>query len=194
MYQIVHKSKVNIIDDNSYISDISNNNTNDLDSDFNSTTSSFEIIMGVDIFNIIINSFYGNQRFKELKYLINNAIYQLIIMVMDVENRREYGDEFYDVTELVKSYNASMSYLFDIYNEYINIFNIHLHFGLGKIAYNNLVLKNYILPISQRLFSFANTLKNNVSNLHGKVSSIPSMVPRFKSVEELNKEISDALK
>lgn len=204
MYQIVDKTKINIVPSSidyipSKLSDkfISHTDQTNIDdsSDFTSditSTSSYDVTLGVVMYNNIINNM-NNQRIRQLNQMIMKTINQIVLISIDLERERKHAkkDEikYYDITGLIAKYNISVNHIIDTYNEYIKLLNEYLKFELSEAVFTPLTLTNYKFPINDQLLQFINMLTNNVYKLHEDVMSIPSMIPKLQSIDEIDKEI-----
>ena len=97
--------------------------------------------------------------------------------------------------------------LTDTYNGYVDAFNslntIELHpdltdiqlpkFDLKHATFNPVILDSYDFLMSQELITFLNDLKDNTVREYYKITSIPNLIPKFKSMEEIDDELEREL-
>lgn len=112
-----------------------------------------------------------------------------------------------NIKAIIDKFNNIMTKLSNVFNSYVdsinslNSINIPPEFDLGSVPkfdmkyviYEPLVFESYDVAISQELIDFLYKLKNDTINLYKTIISIPDMIPKFQSIEEIEKKIEQEL-
>lgn len=116
-------------------------------------------------------------------------------------------EESVNIKGIIDNFNDVMITLSNIFNSYVDLINslnsiyIPTEIGLGSlpkfdlkyITYQPLIFESYDVPVSQGLIDFLNGLKNNTIDLYRKITSIPNIIPKLESIEQIENEIEQEL-
>ncbi|AYV84095.1 MAG: hypothetical protein Hyperionvirus17_15 [Hyperionvirus sp.] len=115
--------------------------------------------------------------------------------------------EFVNIKPIIDKFNEIMDNLVALYNSYldaINGLNITLpkeiedefvipNFNLQKATYLPVLLDTYYVPMSDKLIEFLRRTETEILRLYKKITSIPSEIPEFKPINEIDNEIERLL-